>query len=102
MTGYASILFTGGPVFTGDPRRSAAEAVAVSGDRILAVGRAADLARYRGPGTRVVELAGRFLMPGFIDAHVHLAAYGANRLHINCKFPQVRSIRDIQERVRSR
>lgn len=99
---YADILFTGGPVFTSNPRQPTADAVAVSGDRILAVGQAAELAPYRGRNTRVVELAGRFLMPGFIDAHVHLAAYGANQLHINCKFPQVRSIRDIQERVRSR
>ena len=102
MNRYADILFTGGPVFTSDPRQPAAEAVAVSGERILAVGRAAELASYRGRATRVVELAGRFLMPGFIYAHVHLAAYGANQLHINCKFPQVRSIRDIQERIRSR
>ncbi|MDH6213831.1 amidohydrolase [Streptomyces pseudovenezuelae] len=65
---HADLLFTGGPVLT--PEGRTATAVAVSGDRIVAVGRdeVLDLA---GPRTEVVDLAGRLLLPGFQDAHVH-------------------------------
>ncbi|MGW5177388.1 amidohydrolase [Streptomyces sp. NPDC004082] len=64
----ADIIFIGGPVFT--PGGGRASAVAVTGDRITAVG-GAELAGLRGHGTEVVDLAGRLLLPGFQDAHVH-------------------------------
>lgn len=102
VTHEADILFLGGPVFTSDPERLTAEAVAVKKDRILSVGNTSEIASFKGPRTTVVDLKGRLLMPGFIDAHVHLAGYGANRLHINCKFPQVKSIGDIKQKVRER
>ncbi|MFE0254108.1 amidohydrolase [Streptomyces sp. NPDC059010] len=65
---YADLLFTGGPVLT--PEGRTATAVAVTGERITAVGREEvhDLAGQR---TEVVDLAGRLLLPGFQDAHVH-------------------------------
>ncbi|MEU0073987.1 amidohydrolase [Streptomyces sp. NPDC006332] len=65
---YADLLFTGGPVLT--PEGRTATAVAVTGGRVTAVGRdeVHDLA---GPRTTVVDLAGRLLLPGFQDAHVH-------------------------------
>ncbi|WP_019068520.1 amidohydrolase [Streptomyces hokutonensis] len=65
---HADLLFTNGPVLT--PEGRTATAVAVTGDRITAVGHdeVHDLA---GPGTQVVDLAGRLLLPGFQDAHVH-------------------------------
>ncbi|GLW30088.1 amidohydrolase [Actinoplanes regularis] len=69
----ADLLFTGGPVFTADPARSRATAAAVKDGRILAVGH--DLGELRGPKTEVVDLAGRLLIPGFQDAHVH-AVFG--------------------------
>ncbi|SNX65654.1 hypothetical protein SAMN06272735_7493 [Streptomyces sp. TLI_55] len=65
---YADLLFTGGPVLT--PEGRTATAVAVSGGRITAVGRDQVL-DLRGPRTEVVDLAGRLLLPGFQDAHVH-------------------------------
>ncbi|WP_436525479.1 amidohydrolase [Actinoplanes sp. HUAS TT8] len=69
----ADLLFTGGPVFTADSARSWATAVAVKDGRILAAGH--DLSELRGPETEVVDLAGRLLIPGFQDAHVH-AVFG--------------------------
>ncbi len=69
----ADLLFTGGPVFTADSARSRATAVAVKDGRILAVGH--DLGDLRGPKTEVVDLAGRLLIPGFQDAHIH-AVFG--------------------------
>ncbi|GAA5018853.1 amidohydrolase [Streptomyces siamensis] len=65
---HADLLFTGGPVLT--PEGRTATAVAVTGDRITAVGHA-EVHDLAGPGTEVVDLAGRLLLPGFQDAHVH-------------------------------
>ncbi len=66
---YADLVFTGGPVFTANTVRSRTDAVAVSGGRIVAVGN--DVRDLVGPSTEVVDLAGRLLLPGFQDAHVH-------------------------------
>ncbi|MFG3009494.1 amidohydrolase [Streptomyces cinerochromogenes] len=65
---HADLLFTGGPVLT--PEGRTATAVAVTGDRITAVGHA-EVRGLAGPRTEVVDLAGRLLLPGFQDAHVH-------------------------------
>jgi predicted amidohydrolase YtcJ len=66
----ADLILTGGPVHTGDAARSRATAVAVRGERIVAVGHD-DVRDLRGPRTEVVDLAGRLLVPGFQDAHAH-------------------------------
>ncbi len=71
----ADLLFVGGPVFTADPARRRATALAVRGDRILAVGDA-EVAELAGPGTEVIDLRGRLLLPGFQDAHVHAVTGG--------------------------
>jgi predicted amidohydrolase YtcJ len=85
MGGQADVIFTGGPVYTPDPsgRRlipagPPPQAVAVRGDRIIAVGDPAgrDLADLAGPRTELVDLRGRVLLPGFQDAHVHPAWAG--------------------------
>ena len=67
---HADLVFTGGPVHLGNAVHSRATAVAVTGERIVAVGHA-EVAELVGPGTEVVDLAGRLLIPGFQDAHVH-------------------------------
>lgn len=72
----ATLVLRGGIVRTLDPARPRAEAVAVSGSRIVFVGDAAGAARYIGPGTRVVELDGRTVLPAFQDSHVHLVTGG--------------------------
>ncbi len=98
------IIFRGGPIFTGVPSGPdpAAEAVAVRGDRIAAVGRAAEVMTLAGPRTEVVDLGGRLLLPGFIDAHCHLVGYGFSRQEANCRYPTVRSIVDIQAKIREK
>lgn len=72
---YADTIFLGS-VLTIDPPAPRAEGVAVRGDRILEVGSASDLHALAGPHTRVIELGGRCLMPGFHDAHVHYTRHG--------------------------
>ncbi|HEY7114785.1 MAG TPA: amidohydrolase [Thermoanaerobaculia bacterium] len=67
----ADLVLTGGAVYTVDAPRSWAEAVAVRGGRITYVGTAAGAKRWIGPSTRVIDLAGKMVLPGFHDAHVH-------------------------------
>lgn len=74
--GPADLLFVGGPILTMDEARPTAEAVAVRGGRIAGVGSRSALEGLRGPSTRVVDLEGRPLMPGFVDAHSHLSFVG--------------------------
>ncbi|MEU6998820.1 amidohydrolase [Nonomuraea sp. NPDC046570] len=71
MTTPADLVFRGGPVHTLGPARTAAAAVAVRDGRIIAVGEDSDVRPLIGAATEVVDLAGRALLPGFQDAHVH-------------------------------
>jgi predicted amidohydrolase YtcJ len=73
----ADLILTNGKVITVDERFSIAQAVAVRGDRIVAVGSTADVSRLAGPNTRRIDLRGRALMPGFIDNHAHYQEEGA-------------------------
>jgi predicted amidohydrolase YtcJ len=72
--GPADLVLTGGRVFTADSTRPWAQAVAVRGARVLAVGSDADVLRHAGPRTRRVALGGRAVVPGFNDAHDHVGA----------------------------
>ncbi|MCX3059016.1 amidohydrolase [Streptomyces beihaiensis] len=71
----ADLVLTGGPVHTGSPARSRATSVAVRGERIVAVGHD-EVRELVGPRTDVVDLAGKLLVPGFQDAHVHPVGAG--------------------------
>ncbi|WP_327139529.1 amidohydrolase [Nocardia sp. NBC_01327] len=72
---YADLVFLGGSVLTMDSARSRATALAVTGDRISAVGHT-EVREFICARTEVVDLDGRALLPGFQDAHVHAAAAG--------------------------
>jgi predicted amidohydrolase YtcJ len=67
----ADLVLTGGSVHTMDEAGTLAVAVAVKDGRIAAVGRVSDLAKLTGPQTRVIELEGQTVLPGFQDAHLH-------------------------------
>jgi predicted amidohydrolase YtcJ len=76
MTTHADLLILGAPVWTGDPARPWADAVAVRAGRVAAAGPEREVAALRGPATRVLALDGGLVLPGFADAHVHTAAGG--------------------------
>jgi len=85
-----------------DAARPRAEAVAVEGERILAVGSEGDVRPHVGPRTEVMDCGGRTVLPGFIDGHCHLLAYAAGLLSVDCGQAAVSSIADIQAAIRRR
>src|SRR6476619_330455 len=73
----ATLIVTNAAVYAVDKRQPNAEAVAVIGDRVVAVGSRADIDLWRGPKTKVIDAGGKLLLPGFNDAHVHFIQGGA-------------------------
>lgn len=67
----ADIILTNGRIYTADSRRSFAEALAVTGDTLSFVGSADGAAKLRGADTKVIDLEGRLILPGFQDTHIH-------------------------------
>ena len=79
----ADLVLVNGRVYTLDASRPWAEGLAITGDRIAAVGTTAEVRKRTGPRTRTIDLAGAFVSPGFIDAHVHMDATGALLAGVN-------------------
>ena len=77
-----------------------AEAIAVRGDRILAVGTRDEITKMKGPQTKVVDLGGHFVMPGFNDAHMHLASAGLEKLNVN--LVGTKTLDEFRERLRAK
>jgi predicted amidohydrolase YtcJ len=82
MPAVADLVVLGSPVRTLDPASPTAEAMAIRGDRIVAVGDATDVRTVAGPGAEVIRAPGAVL-PGFQDAHVHPPLAGLERLRCN-------------------
>ncbi len=101
MPFFADHVFVNGQVITVNEYDGVYEAIAVKGNRILAVGSDDGIRSMIGRRTEVMDLRGRALLPGFIDSHLHLVLHGTNRLGITCKFPEVKSIEDIKARVKA-
>ena len=79
----ADLVLRNAKVYTANDRQPTAEAVAIKGDRIVFVGRSDDAARLVGPRTRVVNLDGAAVFPGFTDAHMHLSGVGDREMSLN-------------------
>jgi hypothetical protein len=93
----ADLILTNGRIITVDPAFTIAQAIAIAGDRIVAVGPDAAMAAMASPATRVVDLKGKAVIPGITDGHAHM-----DREALRNVFPAlgpVRSIRDIQDRI---
>ena len=95
----ADLVFFGDHILTLDPATEGADAVAVRGDRIVAVGSRDTLVRSVGPRTRVVELGERALLPGFIDAHGHLGLVMLVVDYLNVSSPPVGPMKSIDDIV---
>lgn len=103
----ADVIFMHGNVYTGIVAPAAAiganqrsEAIAVRGDRILAVGSREEIAKLKGPKTQLIDLGGHFVMPGFNDAHMHLASAGREKLSVN--MVGAKTLEEFRERLRAK
>ena len=91
-------ILVNGRVYTQDPQRPEARAVAVGGGRILAVGSDADIEHTAGPDTRRIDLNGRTVLPGFVDAHIHFYEWALKRR--NLALAELPSFQALLETVR--
>lgn len=81
----AGLIITNANVWTGDPKQPHAQAVAIAGDRIIAVGATAQVNTLRGPKTRVIDSKSKLVLPGFNDAHVHFMQGGMQLDQVDLK-----------------
>ena len=79
----ADLVLTNGRVLTVEDALPEAQALAIKGDRIAAIGSSADIRRYVGPSTQVIDLNGQLAIPGFIDGHAHFLGVGEAQLNLN-------------------
>ncbi|HEY8224298.1 MAG TPA: amidohydrolase [Pyrinomonadaceae bacterium] len=96
----ADIVFKNGNVYTANDRSPQAQTIAVKGDRIMFVGTNAAAQRYVGPSTRVVDLHGHTVLPGFADAHQHLSGVGFREMTLNLE--GTTSLQDFLAKVKER
>ena len=95
----AHFIFENAHIFTADSTSPCAEAVAVSGNRIVFAGGRAEVASFKGPATRIIDANGGTLMPGFIDSHFHML-YGALNLE-GMQLEPVTNYEELSQIVRS-
>ncbi|HET7217299.1 MAG TPA: amidohydrolase [Vicinamibacterales bacterium] len=79
----ATLVLTNAKIVTMEPAPAEAQALAIRGDRIAAVGTAADIKPYIGAGTEVIDLKGQLAIPGFIESHGHFTGVGQAQLNLN-------------------
>jgi predicted amidohydrolase YtcJ len=99
----ADLIVTNAKVWTGDPALPAAEAVAIIGDRIVAVSSSREIDKLRGPDTRIIDAGGKLLLPGFNDAHTHFIEGGAqlDSIQLNDATSAEEFTRRVAERARA-
>ncbi len=103
-SGDADLIIRNAVIWTGDSAQPRAQALAVRGERLLAVGTNARVEPYRSPRTRVIDATGRFITPGFIDDHTHFAQagallIGANLLDVHTPGPFAARIKEAVARM---
>jgi predicted amidohydrolase YtcJ len=86
-------------IYTVNEQQPWAEALAIRGSMILAVGREADIAKYRGPNTKVIDAKQRLVLPGFTDCHIHFLDGSLSLLQVN--LDRARTVGDIQQQVKA-
>jgi predicted amidohydrolase YtcJ len=91
----ADRIWFGGPIITMNDKAMRAQAVAERGGRIVAVGKTADVMKLRGAQTQMIDLAGRTLLPGFVDPHGHMMVGGLQALAANLLAPPDGDVTDI-------
>jgi len=96
-SGTATLILLNGRVWTENPKQPEAEAIAIDGQHILAVGSSADIRQLAGPRCRTIDLNGRRVVPGFNDSHVHLVAGGDALVSVQLR--DARSAEEFRRRI---
>jgi predicted amidohydrolase YtcJ len=93
------LIITNARIYTVNPHQPWAEAIAITGDKIVAVGDRKHVEALRSPTTRVIDAGQRLLMPGFVDCHIHFmqGSLGLTQVDLN----EVTSVAEIQKRVKA-
>lgn len=102
METRADVVFLNGNVVTVDSKSRVCQGVAVAGNKILAVGTSAEMKALAGPETQTIDLNGRSLLPGFIDAHCHAGDYGPAKFNILIRPERTRSIGELKQEILKR
>lgn len=94
----ADTIVLHGRVYTENPKQPWAQAVAIRGAKIVAVGGDAEIEKMRAVGTKVIDAGGKLVLPGFVDSHIHFfeGSIFLNRLHLE----GTKSVSEIQQRLR--
>lgn len=96
------IVFLNGSVITVDGKDRICQGAAVGGNRILAAGTSEEVKALAAAETKIVDLRGRSLLPGFNDCHCHAGSYGPVKFNIVCTADQIPSIEDLKMEIRKR
>ena len=96
----ADLIFINGNVYTANEKQPQAEAVAVKGDRIVFAGSNAEVKKYKGAQTRVIDLHGATVLPGMTDAHYHFIGVGQREMNLNLE--GITNLEDFLAKVRTR
>ena len=96
----ADTIYLNGNIYTVDEKNPTAEAIAVKGERILALGSNVEIEKLKGPETKTVDLENQFVMPGFIEGHGHFSGLGQSLINLN--FLKSKSWDDIVQAVAER
>lgn len=97
----ADIVFINGEVITINANQTITEAIAIKNNKICSVGSTVKIRDYIGEKTKIIDLNGKSLLPGFIDAHIHLSIYGKNLLDVSCNRPEINSLENLYNRLRN-
>jgi predicted amidohydrolase YtcJ len=98
----ADLVLYNGTVLTVDSQDRVAQAVAVRGSRIVAVGSDDEILKLAGDRTRRIDLRGRTVTPGLMDAHAHFSGGAANQGVLDLSYPRVTSIADVRDSISAR
>ena len=95
----ADIVITNAHVYTVDAKHPWAEAIAIRGEQIVAVGTSKEIAAYQGTSTKVIDAAGKLVLPGFTDCHIHFldGALSLQRVHLD----DAKDVAEMQRRVKA-
>ncbi len=96
----ADLALINGVIYTGDSAKPRVEAIACRGEKIVATGTTAEIRKLIDSKTSVIDLHGRFAMPGFNDAHLHMGSAAQAKLTVNLE--GAKSLAEFQKRIRDR